>query len=251
MRPPDGADDGPAREMALASLDLLRQGENYSAFINAALIRSQANDAFSKQPKRLDGDAQPDRHGPVHLTGMHVDFKEPNRIVTTVDGFDERPWPDVDFHLITTDTLSASAGEAQCHSDHTLDTDTSWLGALTAVMAGLTVLVSGWFALPALVFFAQGVYIAGQSAPDIGEGAGAAVHALPTEIMVPAKLKLVMNYERVEVSAGGIFAGGFMALALRTPSLRINGGGMLAVPKGTPTVNRTFSVTTEDLRAAA
>ena len=249
MRPPEGADDGPARDAAVQSLELLGPGENYAAFINASLIRSQADDAFAKQPKRLTGDGVPGASGAVHLTGLRLNFQAPNRVNTIVDGFDERPWPDVDFHLIATDTLSASAGELQSHSDHNIDTDTGWLTILTAAMNALTVLVSGWFLPLALLFFYEGVTVASADPPDTGAGAGAAaIGALPTEIMIPEKLKVAMHYERVQVSEGGIFTGGFIVLAQRTPALAINGARLLAAKDTLVNVNRSYSVATADLR---
>jgi hypothetical protein len=249
IRPVGGADDDAARNAGLQSLDLLRSGENYAAFINATLIRGQAADAFADQPKRLDGDGRPDPHGPVHLTGLRLDFRAPHIVLTTVDGFDERPWPDVDFHLITSDTLFASAGQVQSHSDHHLDTDTSVFLILEGIAAILTVFVSGWFVLPALLFFGEGVIIAGKGPPDTGAGAGAsAVGALPSEIMIPSKLKVVMNYERVEVSAGGIFAGGFIVLDVRTPAVAITGPRQLAVKEGSTVARHSYALTTEDLR---
>jgi hypothetical protein len=252
MRPIAAGDDDAARNAGLQSLNLLGQSENFAAFINSALIRSQAADAFSDVPKRLNGDGEPDSGGPVHLTGMRVAFEAPNRVITTVDGFDERPWPDVTFHLITTDTLSASAGNLQIESDHKIDADTSWLNVLTAVLGALTVFVSGWFVLPTLVFLVQDIVISGIDAPDTGAGAGSAIGVLPSEIMIPEKLKVVFSYERVEVSEGGIFAGGFFVLAPRIPSVIINGRTQLAVPvsegQTTASAREIYGAVTKDLR---
>jgi hypothetical protein len=252
MRPIAGADDDAARTTGLQSLDLLAQNENFAAFINSALIRSQAADAFSDVPKRLNGDGEPDSSGPVHLTGLHVTLEAPNRVITTVDGFDERPWPDVDFHIITTDTLTASAGNLQIETNHKLDADTSWLNVLTAIFGALTVFVSGWFVLPTLVFLIQDIVIAGIDAPDTGAGAGSAIGVLPSEIMIQRGLKVVFSYERVEVSEGGIFAGGFFVLAQRSPSAIINGIMQLAVAISedhtTGSAGERYAVFSKDLR---
>jgi hypothetical protein len=247
MHPTDGADDARARNEALQALDLLRQGENYAAFINASFIKSRADDEFTDQPKLVDPDGFPDPNGPIHLNSLKVEFQAPNRVVTTVAGFDERPWPDVDFRYITTDTLLASAGQLQVATDHHLDADTSWLAALAAIMGGLGLLSPGMFGIGA-IFLAELVIAEGHEAPNIGEGAGAAVHHLPAEIMVPARLKLVMHYQRVQVSDGGIFTGGFMALDLRTPSVSLIGARQIAVQEGAHSVTRSYSVTTSDLR---
>ena len=99
-------------------------GETLTFFINSALIRRQALDGWNAAPKRLNGSGAPDPDGPIHLTGFSVSFESPNRVVTRVDGFDERPWPDVDFRLTTTDTLSLSGGQVQCTSEPDLDVDT-------------------------------------------------------------------------------------------------------------------------------
>jgi hypothetical protein len=116
-------------------------------------------------------------------------------------------------------------------------------------MGVLTTLVSGWFVIGYLLFFTEGILVAGAGAPDTGEGAGGAVHSLPKEIMVPGKLKVVEHYERVDVSNGGIFTGGFIVVDVRTPSLRILGETRLALKEGLTRVRRSYSVITEDLRA--
>ena len=90
-------------------------------------------------PKRLDGDGNPDKNGSVHLTGFSVSFDSPDRVVTRVTGFDERPWPDVSFTVTATDTLSADGVNLHCDSDLDLDVDTSWISFL-----------AGFFSLVAL-----------------------------------------------------------------------------------------------------
>jgi hypothetical protein len=80
----------------------------------SALIRRQAFDTWNnpiKTPKRRNGDGDPDPNGPIHLTAFAVEG--PNKVVTRIFGFDERRWPDVDFVLTITDTLSAEGGEVR------------------------------------------------------------------------------------------------------------------------------------------
>jgi len=108
LRPFIHDQDNQARNRGLERLNILGAGETLTFFINSALIRRQALDGWNAAPKRLNGNGAPDPHGPIHLTGFSVSFENPNRVVTRVDGFDERPWPDVDFRLTTTDRLSLS-----------------------------------------------------------------------------------------------------------------------------------------------
>ncbi|MCC6167179.1 MAG: hypothetical protein IT329_08140 [Caldilineaceae bacterium] len=242
LRPFVNEQDNQARTRGLERLNILGGGEALTFFINSALIRRQALEGWNQAPKRLNGDGDPDPGGPVHLTGFSVSFQSPNRVVTRVDGFDERPWPDVDFQLTTTDTLSLSGGQVQCSSQRDLDVDTSWLNFLT----GLFLIV-----LPPLgiVFLVERIIIASADAPktDAGAGCGAAT-LIPQEILIPGGQKVVVSYSRLEVSGGGIFAGGSFVVIPRSPEVTITGPSQISVVEGTASVTRSYSLRIEDLR---
>src|SRR5215468_8547335 len=133
FRPVVNPDDNAARDRGLQRLSLLQVGETVVFFINSSLIYRTAFDAWNQQPRRLNGDGNPDPNGPIHLTSFSLSFESPNRVVTRIGGFDERPWPDVDFTVAITDTLALSAGGVRCDSVTTLDADTSWLNFLTGL----------------------------------------------------------------------------------------------------------------------
>jgi hypothetical protein len=171
-----------------------------------------------------------------------VSLESPNRVVTRIGGFDERPWPDVDFELTTTDTLSVSGGQVHCESQRNLDVDTSWLNFLT----GFFLLV-----LPPLgiVFLVERIIVGSADAPDADAGAGCSAAALiPREILIPFGQKVVTSYSRVEVFAGGIVAGGSFMVIARTPEVRVSGLAQISVQEGTASVTRRYSLFTEDLR---
>src|SRR5262249_28298362 len=134
FRPVVNPDDNAARDRGLQRLSLLQVGETVVFFINSSLIYRTAFDAWNQQPRRLNGDGNPDPNGPIHLTSFSLSFESPNRVVTRIGGFDERPWPDVDFTVAITDTLALSAGGVRCDSVTTLDADTSWVNFLTLVL---------------------------------------------------------------------------------------------------------------------
>jgi hypothetical protein len=86
----------------------------FGIYIAAALIRNLAQAAFDATPKRLDGSGAPSPDGPIHLTGLLIDFVEHDvnksdnsTIVTYLNGYDERPWPDVGFTVTLTDVLTS------------------------------------------------------------------------------------------------------------------------------------------------
>ena len=215
LRASTGEADSAARDRGIQSLNLLKGGETFAAFVNSTMIRQNAVDVWNKVPKRLNGDGNPDPGGPTHLTGFSVSFESPNRVVTRIDGFDERPWPDVDFHVIITDTLSVSAAELQCSHEQKTDADNSWLNTLTGIFTGLGLILSNAFFLPAAVFLGEDIIVSSVSAPDVhtgGAGCGA-VALFPKEILLRSipilgTLMVVPRYSRLEVSGGGIFAGG-------------------------------------------
>ena len=241
LRPSTSTSDSEARARGLDRIDILRSGENFAFFENASMIRRIARDTWDNMPKRLNGDGNPDTDGPINLTGLSLSFRSPDRILTFVDGFDERPWPDVDFRLTITDTLSVSGGDVQCQSSRDLDVDTSWLNFLT----GLFLLV---FPPLGVVFLVQRIIIATVDAPSGEAGAGCnAAQLIPGDIMIPGGLKISAYYNRVNVSSGGIFAGGAAQPVARTPSVRIHGTSQASVELGTHYATGTYVFTSEDL----
>jgi hypothetical protein len=228
----------------MQKLSLLETGETLAFFINSSLIYSRAVDSWNDQAKRLNGDSAADPNGPIHLTSFSLSFESPNRVVTKIGGFDERPWPDVSFTITITDTLSLSAGLVRCESVPTLDTDTSWLNFLT----GLFLLVLRPLGV---VFLVERIIVGSADTPHAGEGAGCGAAALiPREILIPLGLKVMASYRRLNVSAGGIFTGGSFDVVARVPQVFLSGLVQLAVPEGTSSVVRAFRVQTEDLRPA-
>jgi hypothetical protein len=170
-----------------------------------------------------------------------VSFGSPNQVITRIDGFDERPWPDVDFRFITTDTLSLSGGQVRCDSQRNLDVDTSWLNFL----AGLFLVL-----LPPLgtIFLVERIII-GSDTPETNTGVGPGIAALiPREILISSSQKVVVSYSRLEVSNGGIFAGGSFAVTPRIPEVTITGSSKISVAEGTASLTRNYSLRTDDLR---
>lgn len=242
LRPFVSPQDNQARDQGMNQLNLLEPGETLTFFVNASLIRRQAFDGWNAAPKQLNGDGQPDASGPVHLTSFSLIFESPDKVITEIGGFDERPWPDVSFKLTTTDTLSTSNGDLNCDSHSNLDVDTSWLNFLTGVFL---------FVLPPLgaVFLVERLIIASEHAPDVDAGAGcSALDLIPKEILIPGGKKVVASYDRAEVSNGGIFAGGSVDIVPRSPEVTIGGPLLVAVEEGQPFVIRVYQIRTEDLR---
>jgi hypothetical protein len=242
LRPAVNEQDNQARNRGLERLNIIGAGERLAFFLNSALIRRQALDAWNTAPKRRNGDGAPDPSGPVHLTGFSVRFESPNRVVTRIDGFDERPWPDVDFRLTITDTLSLSGGQVRCDSQQDLDVDTSWLNFLTGMFLVL---------LPPLgiVFLVERIIVGSEDAPNRDAGAGcSAAASIPREILILAGLKLVISYSRLEVSSGGIFAGGNFDVIPRSPEVTLTGPSQVSVVEGTTSLTKSYALRTGDLR---
>jgi hypothetical protein len=191
----------------------------------------------------LNGSGQPDPNGPIHITaGPYVLFQSPDRVVSHVDGFDERPWPDVSFQTRITDVLSLSGGQVRVDSSSILDTDTSWHDFLTGTFLVLFLPVG-------LAFLTQRIIIGSAGAPPSDGGVGSIAAAMiPGEILLVGGLKAVATYSRVKVSDGGIDAGGSFAVIPRSPEVRILGPAQFSVEEGAGAVTRTYGVQTEDLR---
>ena len=92
------------------------------------VVHSQpGRSAFNTVPKRTNEDGTSNPNGPVHLTGVSIDFVSPNSIVTEITGYDETPWPDVSFTLSIGDTFSVSGSQVQVQSGTSLDVDQSFI----------------------------------------------------------------------------------------------------------------------------
>jgi hypothetical protein len=243
LRPFVNEVDNQARDRGLRRLNIIRRNENMALFINASMIRRQALEVWDAQPKRLNGDGLPDKNGSVHLTSFSLSFESPNRIVTRIDGFDERPWPDASFRLTVTDTLSADGELVHCDTETDLDVDTGWISFLAGFF-GLVLPVVG------VIFITQLIIISTIDDPEAQTSVGGSAAALlPREILIPSGRKLLFSYTRIQVSEGGIFAGGIVNPILRTPEVSINGITRLSATVGTPSLIASYTVNTEDLRA--
>ncbi len=254
--PPQDSTDTQARERSLPGLDLLQDQETIGFFFNAALIQGSAQDGWNNSPKRLNAsNASPDPNGSIHLTGFSVSFESPDRIVTRIDGFDDRPWPNVDFHLTLTDTLSVSAGWLlSTTAPPNLVTDASWFDFVSALFLAGSLFYSLLF-IPAYLLIehdALGILTGGQATPgSTGGGIGLATAQFINsfrEISVPGGFKIDTDYDRVNVAPGGIFTGGTWVLMQRNPTVTIRSLDLAAVNSGDDSATFTFTFDTTDMR---
>jgi hypothetical protein len=129
-----------------------------------------------------------------------------------------------------------------CNSVATMDTDTSWLNFLTGVFLIVLPPLGGFFLY-------ERILVGTADVPNTGSGVGCgAAQLIPRQIPIPGGLKIVAPYSRIEVSAGGIFAGGSYMVVPRTPKVSIGGVPQMSVEEGTASVSSYFTVRTEDLR---
>lgn len=152
FRPSVSNSDNQARDRGLQAINILKESENFAIFINASYVKVEANRAWQQMPKVLNKDMKPDNGGPIHLTSLSVTFQSPNTIITRLSGFDERPWPDVDFVFTIKDVFNVSSTEITVATNNGLDVDTSWLNWLT----GIFLLV---FPPLGLVFLVQNIIV--------------------------------------------------------------------------------------------
>jgi hypothetical protein len=241
--PVSGFDDDAARDRGLDGLSLLQSGETFAGFLWRGFLTAKANNGFADQPKRIDPGGAPNPDGPIHLSSLDVAYTAPNQVSSFIHGYDERPWPDVDFTLRTTDSLGTSNGRIQCMTSQSIDVDTGWLNALTGLFF-LTFPPLGAF------FLYENIVVSGADAPNTKAGSAAcpAVRVFPAEIMLPGAQKVVVSYARAEVNENGIVVGGTYGLAQRSPSAAISGPRSLQAAPGDATSQAYFSAAVSDLR---
>ena len=203
-----GRDDAAARDRGLAALSLLQSGETFAVMISADTIYHEAINEWNGYPKRLNSDGKPDPNGRVYLTGFGVDFQSPNKVSSTISGYYDQPYwifPDVDFTLTTTDTLSVSGGRVKCQSVEDFDKDTTWLHILTGAFLG-------FYPPLGLVYGIDDIIASATDAPDVKQGSlgcPAAIKYFKESIMIPSGFNVTFTYTRVTASwTAGIVAGG-------------------------------------------
>lgn len=217
LRPAGEPGDDAARAEGLAGLSLLREGESFAARVSAELIRRSVQIAWFQAPQRIDdaGRSQPD--GPIHLTGMEVVLRAPDRIVTVLGGRDPRHRPDLQFRLVTTDTLSTVDGAVQCASHVRLDAGDRSLNGLGGLLQVSLPPVGAWFSPQSSV-----VPTGSEDSRITAASAGRSVtRLLPREILIAGGRKIVLDYRALEVGPEGLRGGGSWAVAERTPAVSI------------------------------
>ena len=250
----------------------LTDGGNFGIYVAKSLIERLAQDAFANFPKRIQSWGQPSPDGPIHFTSLSLDFVEPDvtktdnaSLKTNVNGFDERPWPDVNFTVYIDDTFTPGPP-----LDTTTQTEVraSHIDEVEAFLAGLFVAFPGSFIPPLRTALIDDID-ASQNQPHLGNsgGAGAAlVAAIPPAIPFPheggppwvvtstgtalarvrgvdlyppvTKQQLVIDYRKIIVNASGVYFRGFAQVADRVPTVNIAGPSGLSMDSN---ANQTFS----------
>lgn len=244
LRPAGEPGDDAARQQGAAGLALLRSGESFSAFVNAELIRRSAHIAWFQAPQRIDdeGRSRPDGH--LHLTDFQVELQAPDRVVTVLSGRDPRSRPDVQFRLVTTDTLNAAEGAVRCSSHVRLDAGGRSIDGLGGVLRLSLPRTGAWFSPQ------SAVVPAGCDDPKItAASAGRSVsRLLPREILIAGGEKIVLTYHGLEVGPDGVRGGGSWTAAERKPELSIARPEVVAAEFPDLTCTAQFRLLPADLR---
>ena len=234
-----------ARDRALERLDLVAPGENFGFYLSASLLNERAQEAFAAAPKRLTGNGSPSSSGPIHLTGLRVEFVAPDTVLTRIDGYDDRPWPDVGFTLTITDRITKFAV-----LETTSDVDTH--GAWVAVLAGLLLGAATLFVpvlLPLTLFVVWGDL---DSALDNTSGAGQAgvggraLGLVPVRVPLPGSRALVIGYISTEVTAAGMFFSGIASSQPRTATAGVNGPTRMVITETVGGASAVYGVHGDD-----
>ncbi|WP_067840351.1 hypothetical protein [Nocardia lijiangensis] len=244
--PTDAAKD--ARQRGLESVDILLDDETLGIWVNPSFIRQLVSAEFARNPKRYNSYGTPDPGGSVHITGYELQFMAPDRVVTKIRGYDDRPWPDVSFTITVTDTLTVAGFGIGCTSATELDTHETWANVLTSVLVvALLPLVAP---IPGSIGIFETTF--GTSRPPNigGPGCVIAENFFIDEALLPLGLKAIALYNRVRVSSIGMIAAGTFDLAGREPEVWIAGPRNLVVagPATGATYTIPYGVVGQELR---
>jgi hypothetical protein len=241
FRAPRAGDTAADRELGLQQIDLLQAGETFAVLVSEESIRREADAAWKSYPKRLGGDGVPADNGSVHLEDMYTELGG-NQITTIITGYDDRPFPDADLTVTTTDSLSTYSGRVACYTATDVHVDTGIFYALTGVFSALAPQLG-------LVFGIQASMVAGADVPSPKtSGVGcAAVKLFPSQILLAGGLIAEFEYTRADAAHGGVLGAGTFSYRPRRPSAKISGGSVLTAAAGQkPT--RVFAASTWELR---
>lgn len=254
-----GREENTARDRALRQLSLLRGNETFGTFVNARAVRRLGQAEFDRMPKRLDADGTPRADGSVHLERLSVGLLPPNQVITRIEGFDDRPWPDVDFTATVTDMIEVGQRSVTCGDEpesieglvctSTTDVDLDDADVAWAIILGL-----------GTAPFGVGLYFIGRLIAAAVEGAGGAggsgeggvgcglvaiaqapIPRRGRDLELNRGSKLVIEYSRREVTTGGLFFGGRWLLCFRHPSVGIAGPRSLSATLPRTSLTASFS----------
>ena len=235
-----------AREHGLAALSLLDPGTNFGFFLNATLLEQQALRAFSTAPKQVSANGAPSPFGPIHLTGVSVEFQGPDRVRTIISGFDDRPWPDVNFKLILDDVIDEN--NLVCTSTSRVTSDSSlWVTLFGALLlSALSLFVPQLLPL-AFFVLASDLQAGGSGNPEAAGIGRLALDLVPREVPLPARKKLTISYRRRHVNKGGLFFAGIVLNPVdRHPKAFISGPKTLSVAEDARSTSASYELFASD-----
>jgi len=179
-----------ARIRALQELRIVDGGLRIAFLYTQPFLSRMLGKVFDSMPtKSFDEDGTPNPDGAVHITGISLELRYPNQIVTIIDGLDERPFPDVNFQSIATDTLSINnnTGTLVCNSVIQTNADLDWFQELMAVLFSSIL----------------GLIATTPSATNTAVDCWAEMLA-PPDIPISGGQKIIMTYEDVQVTYEGV-----------------------------------------------
>jgi hypothetical protein len=155
--------DDAARIRGLDRVPRRRQSEFWRFYVSSGLINRTAAQEWRSNEMfhHLDHEGRPNRDGPVHLENLFIDFQAPNRVLTTITGYDTDPFPDVSFRIeiveeLTTVQVETGLRQLKVIRDVDFVPDTNVDKVLTVLFQALTFL----FTVGAGVFFPPLGYLA-------------------------------------------------------------------------------------------
>ncbi len=236
-----------ARERSLRQISQLDEeaDEQVAMYITHRALQALARAEFDRMlgpHYRLADDGRKSADGPIHLERIIVDLEPPKKIITRVEGFDDRPWPDVDFTARITDEITTGTRMVPC----TVGTLTEIEGLFcrstddvdvdpgdAALAATLGLLTFPFFGIGS-VFLFQLLSAGGPDDVGAGEDEGGVGCALTRLVQQPIPraefAALGINYLRASVTPNAVLLGGTLVSCRRTPRVTIEGPGSFTIP---------------------
>lgn len=234
-----------ARDRGLDAVDIIAADEMFAWSASREFMEAAREKVWASIERRYGTDGVPDPHGPIHLRSLALDLQPPSKLRLVLRGSYDSGVGALDFHARLTDALALQDGWVTSTPATSLSLDDK----AAAIALGI---VAEVLFPPAAILVMDAYDRSGSKSLDSFSNKRLGtmlVSAAPTESMDSGGTKKVFRHTRLEVTEGGVVAGGTVAFDQpREPAVTILGPDTVEMANADRAAAQ-FQARTYDLRA--